>query len=134
MDVAFEMVDGDEREVGAEGQGLGEGDADEQGSGEAGAFGDGDGVEIGVGDTGSLHGLADDGDDGAEVLAGGELGDDASVVAVDELGGDDVGEDLVAVADDGCGGLVAGAFDTEDEAVGHWDYRTREGRTVDSRG
>ncbi len=71
VDVAFEVVDGDEREVGAEGQGLGEADADEQGSGEAWAFGDGDGGEIGVGDVGTLHGLADDGDDGAEVLAGG---------------------------------------------------------------
>ena len=119
VDVAFEVVDGDEREVGAEGEGLGEADADEQGSGEAGAFGDGDGGEIGVGDVGTLHGLADDGDDGAEMLAGGQLGDDAAVVAVDELRGDDVGEDCMAVADDGCGGLVAGALDTEDEGAGH---------------
>jgi hypothetical protein len=31
----------------------------------------------------------------------------------------------VTVADDGCGGLVAGAFDTEDECAGHEVYRTR---------
>jgi len=41
VDVAFEVVDGDQREVGAEGEGLGEGDADEESAGEAGAFGDG---------------------------------------------------------------------------------------------
>jgi len=41
---------------------------------------------------------------------------------VDKLRGHDVREDLVAAADDGCGGLVAGAFDAEDEAIGHRDY------------
>ena len=133
VDVAFEVVDGDEWEVGAEGQGLGEADADEQGSGEARAFGDGYGVELRVGEAGALHGLADDRDDGAEVLAGGEFRDDSAVVAVDELRGDDVGKDLrlaagaVAVADNGCGGLVAGALDTEDECAGHEVYRTRQG-------
>ena len=46
VDVAFEVVDGDERLAEAEGQGFGVGDADEQRADEAGAFGDGDGVEI----------------------------------------------------------------------------------------
>ena len=68
-------------------------------------------------DAGFGDGGADDGDDVAEVLAGGELGDDAAVVGVEgDLGGDDVREDFGAVADDGGGGLVAGAFDAEDEA------------------
>ena len=69
----------------------------------------------------SRDGGADDGDDGAEVLAGGELGDDAAVVGVDgDLRGDDVGEGFAAGADDGGGGLVAGAFDAEDQAgFGH---------------
>jgi len=86
-------------------------------------------------DTRALHGFADDGDDGAKVFAGGELGDDAAVVAVDELRGDDVREDLVAIADDGRRGLVAGAFNTEDERAGHEVYRTRrgEGQRVDGR-
>jgi hypothetical protein len=65
VDVAFEVVDGDEWEVGSEGERLGKADADEQGAGEAWAFGDGDGGEIGVADAGALHGFADDGDDGA---------------------------------------------------------------------
>ena len=50
VDVAFEMIDADQRLVEAEAEGLGIGDADEQRSGEARAFGDGDGVEVGEGD------------------------------------------------------------------------------------
>jgi len=44
VDVAFEVVDGDERLGQPEGQRLGEGDADQQSAGEPGAFGDSDGV------------------------------------------------------------------------------------------
>ena len=44
VDVAFEVVDGDEGFVEAEGEGLGVGDADQQRAGQAGALGDGDGV------------------------------------------------------------------------------------------
>ena len=113
------MVDGDERLVGGEGEGLGEGDADEERAGEAGAFGDGDGFEVFVLNASAVHGFADDRRDGAEVLAGGQLRDDAAVVGVDELAGDYVREDFAAVANDGRGGLVAGAFDAENEAVGH---------------
>ena len=56
VDVAFEVIDADERNVEAEGEGLGVGDADEQRAGEAGAFGDGDGLEIAQGEAG-LAGL-----------------------------------------------------------------------------
>ncbi len=116
VDVAFEVVDGDEGFVEAVAEGLGVGDADEECSGEAGAFGDGDGVEVGEGEVGAGEGFADDEDDVAEVLAGGEFGDDTAVVGVEgHLGGDDVGERVAAGADDGGGGLVAGGFDAEDE-------------------
>jgi len=120
VDVAFEVVDRDEGLVGGEGEGFGEGDADEERAGEAGAGGDGDGFEIGVLEAGAVHGFADDGGDGAEVLAAGELRDDAAVVGVDELAGYDVRQNLAAVADDRGGGLVAGAFDAENEAVRHF--------------
>ena len=112
------MVDGDERLAEREGEGLGVADADEQRAGEAGAFGDGDGVEVcDDADAGFAEGGVDDGDDGAEVLAGGELGDDAAVGGVDgDLRGDDVRELAGAALDDGGGGLVAGALDTQDEA------------------
>ena len=117
VDVTFEVVDGDEGLGKRGGESLGVADADEQSAGEAGAFRNGDGVEL-------LHvcpGFAkcgiDDGDDGAEVLAGGELGDDAAVRGVDgDLGGNDIGELACAALDDSGGGFVAGALDSEDEA------------------
>ena len=66
----------------------------------------------------SREGSVDDGDDGAEVLAGGELGDDAAVGGVDgDLRGDDVGELACAALDDGGGGLVAGALDAQDQCT-----------------
>ena len=85
MDVAFEVVDGDEGKAGGEGKGLGVGDSDEQGSGEARAGGDGDGVEVGESDFGLGEGGADDGDNGAQMLAAGQLGDDSAIAGV---GGD----------------------------------------------
>ncbi len=117
VDVAFEVVDGDERLAQRPCEGLGVADADEQRAGETGAFGDGDGIQVFMPNiaphAGFAEGGVDDGDDGAEVLAGGELGDDAAVGGVDgDLGGDDVRELARAALDDGGGGLVAGALDT----------------------
>ena len=91
VDVAFQMIDGDQRKIGAEGEGLGEADADQKCASEAWAFGDGNGGEIRILNACTLHGFADDGNDGAEVLARGKFGDDATIAAVDELRGDDVG-------------------------------------------
>ena len=65
VDVAFKVVDGDEWEVGSEGERLGKADADEQGTGESRAFGDGYRGKVGVAHARALHGFADDGDDGA---------------------------------------------------------------------
>ena len=97
VDVAFEVIDGDQGLIEAEGEGFGVGDADQQCASEAGAFGDGNGVEVGEGDwiagrsASARHGFADDGNDVAEVLAGGEFRDDAAVVCVERhLRGDDV--------------------------------------------
>ena len=113
------MVDGDEREILGEGESFGVGDADQQRSGEAGTVGYGDGVEVGEGDAGLGESGADDGDDGAEMLAGGQLGDDAAVTGMGgDLGGDDGGERAGAALDDGGGSLVARGFDGEDEAAG----------------
>jgi len=125
VDMAFEVVDAEEGFVEGEGEGFGVGDADEEGTGEAGAAGDGDRVEVLEADAGFGDGGAGDGDDVAEVLTGGEFGDDAAVVGMEgDLAGDDVGEGLGALADDGGGGLVAGGLDAEDEAgrcggIGH---------------
>jgi poly(A) polymerase len=115
--VAFEMVDADEWLVEAEAEGFCVGDSDEERAGEAGAFGYGDGIEVGEGYSSARHSFADYGDDVAEVFAGGEFGDDSAVVGVEgHLGCDYVGERGASGADHGGCGLVAGAFDAEDEA------------------
>lgn len=71
MNVSFEMVDCDERLAESEGKGFGIGDSNEQCSGKTGAFGYGDGVEILERDAGLGDGGADNGNDVAQVLAGG---------------------------------------------------------------
>ena len=94
MNVAFEVVDGDERQFLGEGESFGVGDADQKRSGETGAGGDGDGVEIKESDVGLGEGGADDGDDGAKMLAAGQLGNDSAITGVGgDLGGDNRGED-----------------------------------------
>ena len=104
-----------------EGEGLGVGDADEKRSGQAGAGGDGDGVEVGERDVGLGERGADDGNDGAEMLAAGQLRHHAAVARMGgDLRGDDGGEGARAALDDGGGGFVAGAFNAKDEAgAGH---------------
>lgn len=117
VNVALKMVDGDEGLAGSEGQRLGIKDADQERSGETGALRDGDGVKVFEADAGLGHGGADDRDDVAQMLAAGELGDDAAIVGVQgDLAGDDVGQGLRTGANDGGGGLVAGGFDAEDQA------------------
>ena len=112
MDVAFQMVDGDERQAVGEGQSLGVGDAHQKRSGETGAAGDGDGVEIGEGDVGLGECGADHGNNGAEMLAASQLGNDASIAGVGgDLRGNDGAERARAALDHGGGGLVAGGFD-----------------------
>ena len=127
--MAFEMIDGDEGKVVGEGESLGVGDADEKRAGEAGTGGDGDGVEIGEGEVGFSERGADDGNDGAEMLAAGQLRNDAAVARVGgDLRGDDGGKSARAALDDGRGGFVAGGFDAEDEAgAGHDSQFSRLG-------
>ena len=54
MNVAFEMVDADQRQRCAERECLGKSDADQQSSCESGTLGDGNGVKIRIGDPSPL--------------------------------------------------------------------------------
>src|SRR5665213_2730475 len=118
VDVAFEMIDADQRLVEAEAKSFGIRDANEQRPGKPRAFRDGDGVEIGIGDARLQHGFADHRHDVAEMLAGGQLGDDATIVGVERhLRGDDVRQRGTACANHRGGSLVAGAFDAENQAA-----------------
>ena len=65
------MVDSDQRQVLREGECLGVSDADQQRPRETRAGGDGDGVEIGQCYSRLGQCRADDGHDGAEMLAAG---------------------------------------------------------------
>jgi len=115
VNVAFEMIYSNERLLERQGENFAIGHADEERAGEAGALGDGDCVEIGERDVCLVERLAHDWDDFAEMLARGELGDYASVLAVDiDLRGDDAREDAAAAGDDRGGSFVAGRFDAED--------------------
>ena len=106
------MVDGVEGFIVKEGEGASGKSTDEEGAGEAGAVGDGDGVEVLDFEFGVLEGFVDDGEDGFDVGAGGDFGDDSAVGGVDvDLGDDDVAEDFCAVFYDGGGGFVAGGLD-----------------------
>lgn len=83
VDMAFQVIDGDERLAERPGKGLGVGHADQQSPGKPWAFGHGDGVEIGEVEAGLLHRFSDDRCDIAQVLAGGELGHHATPSGMD---------------------------------------------------
>ena len=103
-----------------EGQRLGIGDADKQRSCEAWAGSDGDGVEIGKRDARLGERRADHGHDGAQMFAAGELRYYSAIAKVGcNLRGDDRGQGSCATLNDSGCSLVAGRFDTEDEAAGH---------------
>jgi len=120
VDVAFEVVYGDKGKFAGVCEGFGVGDADKERAGETGAGGDGDGIEIGESDAGLGKGGADDGDNGAQMLAAGQLGDDSTIARVGgDLRGDGRGKRAGAALNDGRGGFIAGGFDAEDEATGH---------------
>src|SRR5271155_1834914 len=131
VDVAFEVVDGDERLAQGVGEGFGVGDAYEQSAGQSGAFGYCDGVEVLEGDACLGDSSTDDGDDIAQVFAGGQFRDDSAVGCVrGNLRGDYVGQGLGPAADNGGCGFVAGAFYTQYETCAHlsmifaaWDRR-----------
>jgi hypothetical protein len=112
-DVAAEVVDADEGEGAGEGEGLGEGDAESEAAGEAGALGDGNLGELGV--CGRGGGEGEEGGQAVEVLAAGEVGDDAAVFAVEgDLAVDPFADEAAGGVEERERGLVARAFDGED--------------------
>ena len=82
VDVALDVVDADERHAGGEAQTLGIGQAHQQGADQPGPHGHGDGGEVVQPRAGALQGLPHHRHDGAQVLARGEFGHHAAVLAV----------------------------------------------------
>jgi len=120
VDMALQVIHGDERLAQREGERFGIGDADQQRACEAGAFGDGDGVQVGEADSSAGDGLTHDGNDVAQVLARGQLRHHATVDGVHgHLRSDYIRKRLRTGAHHGGCGLVAGAFNAEDQAGWH---------------
>ena len=112
-DVAPQMVHGHQRLVCRIGQPLGEVHPHQNGPDEAGRKGHGHGIHVVDGLARIQQGLFHGGADELAVAAAGDLRHDAAVQRLFlYAGGDDVAQQLPSVLHKGCGGLVAGGFDS----------------------
>ena len=112
--MAFDVVDGDERNSRGEAEALRIGETDEEGADESRSDGNGYGIK-GAERRGCLmERFAYDRHDGAQVFTRRKLGDDSAVLTVLHLRRDDGGKDGAAVFDNGGGSFVAGRFDAKD--------------------
>ena len=117
--VPDDVVDAVDRPAQGRGQGLGGADAHGERADEAGAGAHGDGVDLAQVHSGRLQGGVEGGDEGLQVGARGDLGDDAAEAGVlVHGGGDDVAEELAA-AHEGDAGLVAGGLDAQNQRFAH---------------
>ena len=82
VDVAFNMVDRDQRQAAGEGQRFGIGEAHQQGSHQAGPRGGGNGVQAAQRNRGPLQRFTHHGNDGAQVLARSQFRHYAAILAV----------------------------------------------------
>ncbi len=110
--VAFEMIDGDERNFMHRRDHLGRHDAHEHAADQTWTRGGAHGIEIGKAHAGLGHGFCDEAVEMGEMGARGDLGHDAAedrmLLHLAEHG---VREHLAASVDDGGGGLVTAGFD-----------------------
>ena len=113
--MSVQMVDRDERQPPRPGQGLGGRDPDEQGADEAWSLRDTDAIDLAQLGARLLEGPPDRRQQQLQVVARGDLGDDAAVARV-ELGlrRDDIGEQPSVVGDERGRGLVTRRLDPED--------------------
>ena len=89
-DVAVQVIDGRERQLVRRGERLRGREADEQRRDQPRAAGDGDELDVGQPDAGAGERVVDDVADQLEVVARGDLRDDAAVAVVDPLRRDHV--------------------------------------------
>ncbi len=114
MDVAFDVVYGDERKAAGEAQRLGVGEPDQKRPHQARPHRGGDGGQIFELRTGAFQRLAHHRHDGPQMLARGQLRNDAAILAVGaHLRGDHGREYDFAIFYHGCRGLVARGFNAE---------------------
>ena len=120
VDMAFQVIDREQRQPGRKGQPLGRVDAHQQTARQPRPMRDPDGVQLGGAcNVRLVQRLADDGLDGQHVLAAGDFGKDAAKAPVQvDLRGDDVAVDRAPVFDDRGRGFVATGFDGKDAGHG----------------
>ncbi len=120
VNVAFEMIDADQRLVRRVSQRLGIAEADKQCTGQPRALGDGQRVDRFIALASVFQCFADHGSDGAQVFPRCQLGHDSAVGLVGcDLRVHHTRHHFLARADHCRCSLVAGAFDAEDENVAH---------------
>ena len=118
VNVPFQMVDGDERLPQGECQRFGVSDAYQQCPRQARTLGYGDGFEIGEADAGFVQCGADHWNDVAQMLARGEFWDHTAVGSMDgNLRCHNARQYAMAALHHGGGGLITGAFDSENQAA-----------------
>lgn len=106
------------------GEGAGGEGADKEGTEKARGMSDGDGVDGRPVEISVFFGLMDDGEDGLEMGASGDFGDDSTIGLKEvDLGNDDITFDLVSVDDNGRSGFVARSFDTKDIHRGNYNMK-----------
>ena len=119
VNVTFEMVDGDERLAQGEGQRFGVGNPHQQCARQAWALGHGDGIQIGEADAGFVQRRANHRNDVAQMFARGEFRNHAAIGRMDgDLRGHNAREDAPPALHHRGRGLVAGAFDGENQPAG----------------
>ena len=110
------MVDAEIRFARADGQPFGHRRADHERTRQPRSGGRGKSVDFGQADPGAGQGVREQERQLDQVLTRGGFGDDAAVDPVQvDLRGDLAGEQFVAPAQHGYGGLVAGGFDGQDQ-------------------
>ena len=108
VDVAPEVVDAGDGLVPRRGEAFGDPDANEQTPDKAGSAGDREQVDVGRSHGGLVESPVQKERKAFQVVAGRELGDDATELLVHvDLGVDEIGEDPAAVLDHRDGGFVA---------------------------
>ena len=111
MDVAFQMVDRDQRLLQGKGESFCVTDPHQQSSGETGTLSYGDRIDRIVGMAGFGERLANHWHNRPQMFARSQFGDDSSIRLMSrDLGCDHVGDQLLARAHHGGRGFITGAF------------------------
>lgn len=113
-----QVVDRVERFAGGDGERLGRADPHHEGSGQARAGGDGDRVNVRERYVRLRERLVQGRDEGVEVGAGGDLGNDPAEADVFVHGGGHGVRQQGGAADNADAGLVTGGLDAEHERLG----------------